>query len=32
MYVHRATVKGNKQYSTSYNAKPAGLYKQRKVK
>ena len=32
MYVHRATVNGNKQYSTSYSAKPAGMYKQRKVK
>ena len=32
MYVHRATVNGNKQYSTSYSAKPAGMHKQRKVK
>lgn len=32
MYVHKSTYSGKKQYSTSYNAKPAGMYKQRKVK
>ena len=32
MYVHRQTVSGNRQYSTSYRAKPVGMYKQRKVK
>ncbi|MCR5588763.1 MAG: hypothetical protein K6F72_04025 [Bacteroidales bacterium] len=32
MYVHKATVNGNKQYPTSRNAKPVGMHKQRKVK
>lgn len=32
MYKHRATVNGIRQNSTSYRAKPAGMYKQRKVK
>ncbi len=32
MYVHKSTVKGNLQYSTSHSAKPAGMYKRRKVK
>ena len=32
MYKHRATVNGIKQYSTSNCTKPAGMYKQRKVK
>jgi hypothetical protein len=32
MYVHKSTVNGILQYSTSRAAKPAGMYKQRKVK
>lgn len=32
MYVHKATVNGNLQYSTSHSAKPVGMHKQRKVK
>ena len=32
MYFHKSTVNGNLQYSTSRAAKPAGMYKQRKVK
>lgn len=32
MYVHKDTQKGVKQYSTSYASKPAGMFKQRKVK
>ncbi len=32
MYVHKATVNGTLQYSTSRAAKPVGMYKQKKVK
>lgn len=32
MYVHKQTVNGKLQYSTSRAARPAGMYKQRKVK
>ena len=32
MYVHKSTETGNLMYSTSHSAKPAGMYKQRKVK
>lgn len=32
MYVHKETVNGTLMYSTSRAAKPAGLYKPKKVK